>query len=373
MYLTATAGEKRENKLVQLREAIRKTFCRLNYVNYSRPHFKTMKGSTNIGKLQAMSYSSIVSDSSQSYETSSNEGGDHEKAIAKGGVTTPFPWKLHEMLDDIAKGDDDSIVCWQPHGRAFMVHKPKEFVSQIMAKYFNQTKYASFQRQLNLYGFSRLSHGLDKGAYYHKCFVRGQRKLCRGMVRLKIKGTKVRRSLSPEEEPNFYAPEYNQTKTLVKKHQMSPPLSSITTSKVVVKKKSHSPPKSQANKITTDLIIHPAPTSLIEMFKESQYPLSPKSLIPNQPMIKPRQGPRTPQVGVRPQVIPSTSSNHVKGGDLLYFEGCPFHYLEHLEEVPATPNNQFFQSAIHDAINNIVAMESTPWQSASNGQGVFSQ
>jgi hypothetical protein len=133
----------------------------------------------------------------------------HAKSIAKGGVTTPFPWKLHDMLDDMDRQGSQSIVCWQPHGRSFMVHKPKEYVEDVMAHYFNQTKYASFQRQLNLYGFSRLSHGRDKGAYYHQCFVRGDRNLCRGMVRQKIKGTKVRRSLSPEEEPNFYLPEYN--------------------------------------------------------------------------------------------------------------------------------------------------------------------
>src|SRR5210317_92921 len=108
------------------------------------------------------------------------------------------------MLDDMADSNDNSIVCWQPHGRAFMVHSTKEFVNRIMPNYFNQTKYASFQRQLNLYGFSRLSHGKDKGAYYHPCFVRGQRNLCRNMIRQKIKGTKVRRSLSADEEPNFY-------------------------------------------------------------------------------------------------------------------------------------------------------------------------
>eukprot|EP00339_Tiarina_fusa_P029953 CAMPEP_0117069670 /NCGR_PEP_ID=MMETSP0472-20121206/48889_1 /TAXON_ID=693140 ORGANISM="Tiarina fusus, Strain LIS" /NCGR_SAMPLE_ID=MMETSP0472 /ASSEMBLY_ACC=CAM_ASM_000603 /LENGTH=140 /DNA_ID=CAMNT_0004792349 /DNA_START=118 /DNA_END=537 /DNA_ORIENTATION=- len=116
------------------------------------------------------------------------------------------------MLDDMDEKGRHSVVRWLPHGRAFMVHNPKEFVDDIMHHYFNQTKYASFQRQLNLYGFSRLCHGRDKGAYYHECFVRGERELCRGMVRQKIKGTKVRRSLSPEEEPNFYSPHYNSTR-----------------------------------------------------------------------------------------------------------------------------------------------------------------
>lgn len=65
-----------------------------------------------------------------------------------GGVTQPFPEKLHEMLE---KENEPSIVSWLPHGRAFIVRKPKEFTQDIMPKYFRQTKLTSFQRQLNLY------------------------------------------------------------------------------------------------------------------------------------------------------------------------------------------------------------------------------
>ena len=48
-----------------------------------------------------------------------------------GGVTKPFPEKLHEMLDN---DDDPSIVSWLPHGRAFLVRKSAEFTAQIMPK-----------------------------------------------------------------------------------------------------------------------------------------------------------------------------------------------------------------------------------------------
>jgi hypothetical protein len=76
-------------------------------------------------------------------------------------------------------------------------------VAGRLYRFFSQTKYPSFQRQLNLYGFSRFCHGPDKGAYYHACFVRGQRPLVTHMIRRKLKEGRPHKP-SPEEEPNFY-------------------------------------------------------------------------------------------------------------------------------------------------------------------------
>jgi hypothetical protein len=127
-----------------------------------------------------------------------------DRQPAKGGVTIPFPLKLHEMLDQIEADGLANVISWQPHGRCFVVHDPKSFSESVMPTYFRQTKFASFQRQLNLYGFSRLTSGRDKGGYYHELFLRGKRFLCHQIVRLKIKGTGVRKASSPETEPQFY-------------------------------------------------------------------------------------------------------------------------------------------------------------------------
>ena len=43
-------------------------------------------------------------------EELSDSGEEVDKSISKGGVTTPFPWKLHEMLDDMADNYDDAVV-----------------------------------------------------------------------------------------------------------------------------------------------------------------------------------------------------------------------------------------------------------------------
>jgi hypothetical protein len=76
----------------------------------------------------------------------------------------PFPVKLHSMLDDAKRMGHEGIVSWNEDGRSFSVRDPKKFAQNMMQSYFNQTKYKSFQRQLNLYKFERVSKGQGKGS-----------------------------------------------------------------------------------------------------------------------------------------------------------------------------------------------------------------
>jgi HSF-type DNA-binding len=124
---------------------------------------------------------------------------------SRGGVHNPFPTVLHNMMEQADAQDFANIVSWQPHGRAFLIHDPKGFVQHVLPMFFKHSKISSFQRQLSLYGFIRLSHdGPDRGAYYHQCFLRGRSFLCSNIQRTRIKGTWVRTSSSPEAEPDFY-------------------------------------------------------------------------------------------------------------------------------------------------------------------------
>jgi hypothetical protein len=120
-------------------------------------------------------------------------------------VGGPFPLKLQIVLKVTEKLGQQHIISWLPHGRSFMIHKPREFEEEVMGKFFKQTKLTSFRRQLNLYDFQRITHGRDAGSYYHELFLRGRPLLAKRMVRRKVKGTKIRASSSPDEEPNFYS------------------------------------------------------------------------------------------------------------------------------------------------------------------------
>jgi hypothetical protein len=121
----------------------------------------------------------------------------------RGGVVTPFPLNLHAMLERVEQEGLGHIVSWQAHGRCFVVHDPKQFAN-ILTRCFKISKVSSFQRQLNLYGFQRLTKGPDGGGYYHELFLRGKEFLSQNIQRITVKGTKIRARSNPEQEPNFY-------------------------------------------------------------------------------------------------------------------------------------------------------------------------
>lgn len=89
-----------------------------------------------------------------------------------------FPWKLHLMLESAEKDGYQHIVSWVREGSAFKVHDTKAFVDEVMPHYFDQTKYESFRRQLNLYGFNRVAKGPQRGVISHENFQQGARWLC---------------------------------------------------------------------------------------------------------------------------------------------------------------------------------------------------
>jgi len=74
-----------------------------------------------------------------------------------------------------------------------------------MPLYFRQSKITSFQRQLNLYGFNRITQGPDRGGYYHELFLKHKAFLCGMMPRFRVKGTGVKAKSNPATEPDFYS------------------------------------------------------------------------------------------------------------------------------------------------------------------------
>ena len=59
-----------------------------------------------------------------------------------------FPTKLRCILDDAVTEGNEHIVSWLPDGKAFKIHNPEAFTKIILRRYFRQTMFKSFTRQL---------------------------------------------------------------------------------------------------------------------------------------------------------------------------------------------------------------------------------
>ena len=127
------------------------------------------------------------------------------KASPSGGTSqVSFPLKLHTMLDKLEAEGNSDVVSWLSHGRAFIVHKPDAFAEGLMPEWFRQTKYSSFQRQLHMCSFQRITAGKDKGAYFNENFLRGKPRLAQQMVRTRVNGKGCQKPGDPSNEPDFY-------------------------------------------------------------------------------------------------------------------------------------------------------------------------
>jgi hypothetical protein len=105
---------------------------------------------------------------------------------ARGGHLEHFPERLHRMLLDVERKGLIGVVSFLPHGRAFRVHDRDRFVQEVLPRFFSQSKWNSFLRQLSLYGFRRITSGPDQDSYYHELFLKNQPYLCRAMRRVGV-------------------------------------------------------------------------------------------------------------------------------------------------------------------------------------------
>jgi hypothetical protein len=83
------------------------------------------------------------------------------------------------------------------------VHNKDQLVREVVPIYFGQSKYNSFARQLNGWGFKRLRQaGNDHNAYYHERFLRGMPSLVALMTR--VPSNQGKKVPYVGGEPNFY-------------------------------------------------------------------------------------------------------------------------------------------------------------------------
>ena len=151
------------------------------------------------------------SESESNDNSSSSDYHDYAMSMAPAGYASipkadrdvVFASKLLCMLEAIEEDGLDQVVGWQPHGRCFLV-RDHRLILQVLLKYLKISKWATFHRQLYVYGFKRITQGPDKGAYYHEKFLRGRPFLAAQMTRVSAtRGARGRKKVS--QEPDFWS------------------------------------------------------------------------------------------------------------------------------------------------------------------------
>ncbi|KAJ1646521.1 Heat shock transcription factor [Dispira simplex] len=75
--------------------------------------------------------------------------------LARNSSIPAFLIKLYKMVDD---PQTDELICWSEKGDSFYVNKQEEFSKAVLPHFFKHNNFASFVRQLNMYGFHKIPH-----------------------------------------------------------------------------------------------------------------------------------------------------------------------------------------------------------------------
>mmetsp|Transcript_34503 Transcript_34503/g.52141 ORF Transcript_34503/g.52141 Transcript_34503/m.52141 type:complete len:323 (+) Transcript_34503:185-1153(+) len=110
-------------------------------------------------------------------------------------------------MEILSNEENSDIITWLDHGKGFVIIQKKRFVLEVMPKFFKQSKYTSFTRKLNRWGFTRVSRGPEMGAYYHRLFQRNNLRLCLQMACQPSKSSSptARKQSHQSMNPSIYA------------------------------------------------------------------------------------------------------------------------------------------------------------------------
>ncbi|KAM8711184.1 hypothetical protein ACLKA7_000337 [Drosophila subpalustris] len=111
-----------------------------------------------------------------------------------GSGVPAFLAKLWRLVDD---PDTNNLICWSKDGRSFIIQNQAQFARELLPLNYKHNNMASFIRQLNMYGFHKITSiengGLrfdrDEIEFSHPCFKRNYPYLL-DHIKRKISNTK---------------------------------------------------------------------------------------------------------------------------------------------------------------------------------------
>ncbi|KAJ2947905.1 hypothetical protein O0L34_g9696 [Tuta absoluta] len=101
------------------------------------------------------------------------------RSVVEIGATVPaFLGKLWKLVND---SETNHLISWSPGGKTFVIKNQADFARELLPLYYKHNNMASFIRQLNMYGFHKITSVENGGLRYekdeiefsHPCFMRG--------------------------------------------------------------------------------------------------------------------------------------------------------------------------------------------------------
>lgn len=109
---------------------------------------------------------------------------DEQHYIANTMGSNPVPAFLTKLWALVENPTCDDLICWDESGKSFHVFDQGRFAKEILPLYFKHSNIASFIRQLNMYGFRKVTNieqGLktekDDLEFQHPYFQKDQEQL----------------------------------------------------------------------------------------------------------------------------------------------------------------------------------------------------
>lgn len=123
--------------------------------------------------------------------TSQQQQQQHESSPRHPKTRPAFVNKVWSMLNDKS---NVNLIQWSADGKSFIVVNREEFLHEILPKYFKHSNFASFVRQLNMYGWHKVqdvkagsiqNSSDDKQQFENEYFMRDREDLLEKIVRQK--------------------------------------------------------------------------------------------------------------------------------------------------------------------------------------------